>query len=184
MIKDYLEEVKRIADTVSENDIKKAVSIIHESWVQAGMIYLCGNGGSASTASHMACDLLKLGCNVHCLNDNPAAITAITNDSGFMNLYTEQLDKRITKYDVLIVFSVHGGSGKDKAGTWSANLTNAVAYANDRGAKTIGLLGYDGGAIKDIATVSIILGNSTPQVESWHLHIEHLICLLLKDKMK
>ena len=67
---------------------------------------------------------------------------------------------------------------------WSTNLTNAVEYAKIKGAKTIGLLGYDGGAIKHLATVSIIVGNTTPQVESWHLHIEHLICLLLKEKIK
>ena len=111
-------------------------------------------------------------------------ITAITNDSGFSKLYIEQIEKRITKYDALVVLSVHGGSGQDKSGTWSINLTSAVEYARSRGAKTIGLLGYDGGVIKNLATVSIIAGNSTPQVESWHLHIEHLICLLLKEKIK
>jgi D-sedoheptulose 7-phosphate isomerase len=181
-ISNYLEETKRIADKISAEEILKAVEIIYLSKIQGGMVYLCGNGGSASTASHMACDLLKLGYNVHCLNDNPAMITAITNDSGFQNLYSEQIFGRITEYDTLIVFSVHGGTGKDKAGVWSTNLTSAVEHANAKGAKTIGLLGYNGGMIKTMASVSIVVGNSTPQTESWHLHIEHLICELLKEK--
>jgi D-sedoheptulose 7-phosphate isomerase len=63
-------------------------------------------------------------------------------------------------------------------------LVDAVNYTNKIGGKTIGLLGYDGGIIKDLATCSIVVGNSTPQTESWHLHIEHLICLLLKERMK
>ena len=184
IIRNYLDDVKRIADSFPVKEVIEAVNILYEVFLQGGIVYLCGNGGSASTASHFANDLLKVGLSVNCLDDNSAMITAITNDSGFSKLYIEQIEKRITKYDALVVLSVHGGFGQDKAGTWSTNLTGAVEYARNKGAKTIGLLGYDGGAIKNLATVSIIVGNSTPQVESWHLHIEHLICLLLKERMK
>jgi len=184
LVRNYLDDVKRIADSFPMKDVIEAVAILYEVFLQGGIVYLCGNGGSASTASHFANDLLKVGLSVNCLDDNLSMITAITNDSGFSKLYTEQIEKRITKYDALIVLSVHGGLGQDKAGVWSTNLTNAVEYAKIKGAKTIGLLGYDGGAIKHLTTVSIIVGDSTPQVESWHLHIEHLICLLLKEKIK
>jgi D-sedoheptulose 7-phosphate isomerase len=185
IINDYLQEVRDIANGVSVKDINDAVDIIYESCIIHGKkILLCGNGGSASTASHFANDLLKLGFQAICLNDNPAIITAITNDSGFGELYNEQMGVLFGQKDVLIVLSVHGGSGEDKAGVWSQNLVMAVKRARCRYGKIIGLLGYDGGLIKQLADVSIIVGNSTPQTESWHLHIEHLICLLLKERIK
>ena len=184
LIKDYLKEVKVIADSVSVSDIKKVVNLINMTWIHGGMIYICGNGGSASTASHFASDLLKVGLKVHSLDDNPAMITAITNDNGFSELYIEQIKNFVTKNDVLICISVHGGTGQDKAGMWSQNLVRAIGYIKSKGGKVIGLVGYDGGIIKDLATCSIVVGDSTPQVESWHVHIEHLICLLLKERIK
>jgi D-sedoheptulose 7-phosphate isomerase len=198
IIKDYLQEVKDITDSVSIQDINKAVVIIYESWVKNRTIFICGNGGSASTASHFACDLVKLGVKVHCLNDNPALMTAITNDNGFDELYTEQMKNQFGQKDVLICLSVHGGTLiqhkgktemyrgkkvviKDSDEIWSANIVNAAKFAKSRYGKVIGLIGYDGGLLKQFCEVPIIVGHSTPQTESWHLHIEHLICLLLKE---
>jgi D-sedoheptulose 7-phosphate isomerase len=184
LIKSYLDEVKKIADSISFADVKKATEIIYDTKVQGGMVYICGNGGSASNASHFACDLLNLGCSVLCLNDNPAVITGTTNDDGFGELYIKQMMKRATKYDVLICLSVHGGNGQDKAGAWSQNLVKAINYMNTQGGKSIGLVGYDGGMVKKLATITILAGNSTPQAESWQVHIEHLICELLKERAK
>ncbi len=141
---------------------------------------MCGNGGSASVASHFACDLTKLGVKVHCLNDNPSILTSITNDSGFDALYVEQLINLLSKDDILICISVHGGVGEDKAGKWSQNLTKAIDYAHRKGAKVIGMVGFDGGIIRRVADASIKINNhSTPQVESWFGHISHLVCLVL-----
>ncbi len=198
IIKDYLQEVKDISESVSIRDINKAAVIIYEAWVKNRTIFICGNGGSASTSSHFACDLVKLGVKVHCLNDNPSIITAITNDNGFEELYTEQMKNQFGQKDVLICLSVHGGTYiKHKAKTemyrgkkvitkgykdiWSANIINAAKLAKVRYGNVIGLIGYDGGLLKQFCEVSIIVGHSTPQTESWHLHIEHLICLLLQQ---
>ena len=184
LIKKYMDEVKKIVDSISYADVKKAVEIIYDTRTQGGMVYICGNGGSAANASHFACDLLNLGCSVSCLNDNSAIITGTTNDDGFGELYFKQITKRATKYDTLIVLSVHGGSGQDKAGAWSQNLVKALTYMNLQEGKSIGLVGYDGGMVKKLATVTILAGNSTPQAESWQVHIEHLICELLKARAK
>jgi D-sedoheptulose 7-phosphate isomerase len=79
---------------------------------------------------------------------------------------------------------VHGGAGKDKAGLWSQNLLKAMKYAKEKGGKTIGIAGFDGGPMKEIADVCIIVpANSTPQVESFHLALAHLISNCLKEKI-
>jgi D-sedoheptulose 7-phosphate isomerase len=181
LIQDCLGEIKSIADSVSTSEIARIVVILYEAWASERTIYLCGNGGSSSTASHFACDLVKLGIKAQCLNDNPAILTMLTNDNGFDNLYTEQL-KGIRQGDVLVCFSVHGGAGKDQAGKWSQNLLKAIEYAKSKGAKTIGFVGFDGGAMKDLVDASLLISfNSTPQVESWHLHIAHIITYMLSQ---
>jgi len=151
----------------------------------------CGNGGSAATATHFACDLVKTtaaagkpGLKAECLNDNIPLVLALINDDGFDNLFSEQLKTKAEKDDILICISVHGGSGRDKAGLWSQNLLKAMNYIRGIGGKTIGLSGFDGGAMKEIADVSIVVhANSTPQVESFHLVLEHLICSCLSERI-
>ena len=84
--------------------------------------------------------------------------------------------------DVLVVISVHGGSGADKAGVWSQNLLRAAKFVHDNGGKVIGLAGFDGGALKQIADACIVVPvNSTPQVEGFHAVLTHLLCAGLRD---
>lgn len=181
LIEEYLDEVKQIADSINIKDIAKVIVILYEAWLNNKTIYLCGNGGSASTASHFTCDLLKLGIKAHCLNDNSSRITAITNDSGFDALYVEQLNNLLSGGDVLVCISVHGGVERDR-NIWSGNLVKAVDFARRKKAKIIGLVGFEGGVIRRLADASIKINSySTPQVESWHSHIAHLICLILAE---
>lgn len=186
IIKKYLDEVKLIADDMNLKDIAKVITILYDAWLNNRTVYLCGNGGSASTASHFTCDLTKLGVKAHCLNDNPALITAITNDNGFENLYIEQLKNLIGAGDVLICISVHGGgvkrNYKENDELWSQNLLKAADFTKHCGARVIGLVGFEGGIIRRIADASIkIRSYSTLQIESWHPHIAHLICLILSQ---
>ena len=111
-------------------------------------------------------------------------MTALINDEGFDNLFYEQLKDRFEEGDVLICISVHGGAGKDKAGLWSQNLLKAMKYAEEMGGKTIGFSGFDGGPMKEITDVCIVVpADSTPQVESFHTALEHLICSCLKERI-
>lgn len=191
LIKGYLSDMKKIIEAMPVEAIDKGVELLFAAWQKGNQIFICGNGGSASTATHFACDLSKTTAvegkprfKAYCLNDNIPLMSALINDEGFDNLFYEQLKDRFQEDDVLICISVHGGTGKDKAGLWSQNLLKAMKYAKESGGKTIGFSGFDGGPMKDIADVCIIVpANSTPHVESFHLALEHLICSCLKEKI-
>jgi D-sedoheptulose 7-phosphate isomerase len=190
-IQNYLEEAARVARAISVEEIDRAVDILFETWRHGNQVFTCGNGGSASTATHFASDLTKSTIvpgkkrfRAECLNDNVPLMLALINDDGFENLFYEQLKAKFQTGDVLITISVHGGAGKDKAGLWSRNLLKAMKYAKDTGGKTIGFSGFSGGPMKDIADACIVVPvDSTPQVESFHLTLEHLICSCLKQKI-
>jgi D-sedoheptulose 7-phosphate isomerase len=190
-IENYLSEISEVIKKISVEDIDRAIEILFQAWKDGRRVYTCGNGGSASTATHFACDLVKTvasegkrGLKAECLNDNIPLMLALVNDEGFENLFIEQLQTKFQKGDVIICISVHGGAGKDRAGLWSQNLLKAMKYARDNGGKAIGLSGFDGGPMKQIADACIVVpANSTPYVESLHLAVEHLICSCLKEKL-
>ena len=190
-ISGYLAEMKTVTDKISSEDIDKVVELLYQAWQKDRRVFICGNGGSAGTASHFTCDLAKATIvdnkkrfKTICLNDNAPLISALTNDNGFDNLYIEQLRNLYQPGDVLICISVHGGAGKDKAGMWSQNLLKAMKYVTDNGGKTIGFSGFDGGPMKEIADACVVVpADSTPQVESFHLALEHLVCSCLKKKI-
>lgn len=191
-IRKYLAEAARVASAISVPDIDRAIELLFEAWQNNRQVFTCGNGGSASTATHFACDLSrttavggKRRLNACCLNDNIPLMSALINDEGFDSLFSEQLEGRFRTGDVVIGISVHGGAGKDRAGLWSQNLLRAMKYARDRGGKTIGLSGFDGGPMQEIADACMVVPiDSTPQVESFHLALEHLICACLRQKIE
>ena len=188
-ISDYLRQTAQIAGKVNKADIDKAIEILYRAWQDGKRVYTCGNGGSASTATHFACDLIKTvegggkrGFKAECLNDNIPVVLAYINDNGFENLYSEQLITKFAPGDVLICLSVHGGAGKDRAGMWSQNLLRAIKYAQDSGGRAIGFSGFDGGPMKEVCDACITVpADSTPLVESFHLVLEHLIVFRLKE---
>lgn len=192
-IESYLEDMKEIIGKLSRERIDKIVELFFSAWKEGRTIFVMGNGGSASTATHFACDLAKCTIvegkkrfRVICLNDNIPLMSALVNDNGFDNLFSEQLKNLMQEKDFLVAFSVHGGSGKDKAGLWSQNLLKAMLVAKEEYQATlIGFSGFDGGAMKDVADECLVIPfNSTPQVESFHLAMEHLITNCLRKKIE
>lgn len=190
-IQSYLSEMERIIKDIPVEDINRTIELLFAAWKRGAQVFICGNGGSASTATHLACDLSKTTIvegkkrvKAYCLNDNIPLMSALINDDGFDNLFYEQLKGRFQAGDILICISVHGGAGRDKAGLWSQNLLRAMKYAKEVGGQTIGLSGFDGGPMKEVADACIVVpANSTPHVESFHLALEHLICSCLKEKI-
>jgi D-sedoheptulose 7-phosphate isomerase len=190
-IEKYFKEIKEICDNISREDIDKVIELLFDAWKNENQVFLCGNGGSAGTATHFMCDLFKVTIvegkkrlKALCLNDNIPLMTALINDNGFDNLFIEQLKNLYKKGDVLICLSVHGGSGKDKAGLWSQNLLKAMDYVKTHGGKTIGFSGFDGGAMKELADACIVVPfNATPHVEAFHVVLQHLIAFRLKEKI-
>lgn len=190
-INQYFDEIKEICDNISREDIDKVIEMLFDTWKDDNQVFFCGNGGSAGTATHFMCDLFKVTIvegkkrfRAFCLNDNIPLMTALINDDGWDNLFIEQLKNLYIKGDVLICFSVHGGSGRDKAGAWSQNLLKAMDYVKKNGGKTIGFAGFDGGAMKDLADACIVVPfNATPHVEAFHVVLQHLIAFRLKEKI-
>ena len=182
-IEKYLEDAKTIIDNLSREDISKIIDILIDARNMGKKVFICGNGGSASAATHMACDFFKLGeIKAISLNENMPLATALINDEGWSELYIQQLERLYDKGDVLITISVHGGSGKDKAGLWSQNLMKAIDFVKKHGGTTIGFSGFDGGAMKKETDVCVVVPfDSTPQVESFHMVLEHLIAFRLHE---
>jgi D-sedoheptulose 7-phosphate isomerase len=191
-ISEYLEQSKMVIDRIDRTQIERTVNLLYEAWKKDANIFIAGNGGSASTATHFACDLNKWASQeakkrmkAFALVDNIPLVSALTNDNGFNNVYSEQLENFFKPGDVFIAISVHGGSGKDKADLWSQNLVKATAYAKEHGGKTIALVGFDGGVLKDMVDSCILVPvDSTPQVEGLHLVLTHLICDELRRMLK
>jgi D-sedoheptulose 7-phosphate isomerase len=174
-----LQELRK-SDAVIEKIGKKLL----EAREAGNTIYIMGNGGSASTASHMACDLLKScidsGKNrfrAISLTDNTAVFSAWANDTSYDHVFAEQLKNFLTEKDVVIGIS---GSGNSK------NIINAVEFANKLGAYTIGLTGMGGGKLAKIAKLSLIVPNDNMwRVEDIHLLLNHLlVSVFLGDKYK
>jgi len=185
----YLKEVERIARDVSIEDIEKTIGILYEAWRKGNTVFIAGNGGSASTATHFAADLNKYVSSeapkrfrAFALVDNIPLVSALTNDEGWGEIYSYQLESFMKEGDVYVAISVHGGSGSDKAGPWSQNLLKAVKTTRQKGGKVIGLVGFDGGELRKNADASIVVpADSTPHVEGFHLVLTHLIAQRLKE---
>jgi D-sedoheptulose 7-phosphate isomerase len=196
VIDEYLRTMEEVGRGLPRADIQRAVDVLFECWQRDGTVFAAGNGGSASTATHLACDLAKATIvpgrrrlKTLCLMDNIPLNSAWTNDSGFASLFAEQLEPWLTERDVLVALSVHGGSGQGGAGPWSQNLPAAVALARRRGARVIGLSGFGGGDLARSADVCIVVPIDsepfgTPVVESWHVALHHLFCTALRRRIE
>lgn len=192
MIADFLGGIEKICKTIRREDINRVVDVLYEAWQSDRQVFLIGNGGSASTASHFACDLNK--CTIHegkrrmralCLNDNLPHVSALTNDEGWENIYVEQLKHFFRPGDVVLGISVHGGKGRDKAGAWSQNLLKAMQYAREREGRVLGFAGFNGGAFPEVCEACVIVPYpTTPHVEAFHVALHHLVTWCLSERIR
>ncbi len=181
----FLEETCRLLRQLDAQSIGRARDLLLDCYRHGGRVFTLGNGGSASTAQHFACDLAKFVVppgrrpfDARCLTDNISLYTAWANDAERADVFVNLLRGLLKSGDVVLACSVHGGKG------FSADLVRAVRYANETGASTISLVGFDGGAMGRESTVSILVpAASTPQVEAIHLVIEHLLMAMLKQAL-
>jgi len=188
-IDSYLADVSSVAQSISPGDIDAVIHHLHESWKNHTTIFIAGNGGSASTATHFAADLNKYASSkadhrfkAICLNDNIPLVSALTNDDGWDRVYSYQLESFMREGDVLVAISVHGGSGGDNAGEWSQNLLKGARVTKEKNGTLLALVGFDGGVLRKISDASVLVpANSTPQVEGLHLVLTHLISARLKQ---
>lgn len=182
IIERYLGEVERAVRELDRSDIRFAVEMLFAAWGRRGTTWIIGNGGSASTASHMMNDLHK--CTyvegrprfkALALTDNVPLITAISNDVEYAEVFVEPLRAHLEPDDVVIAIS---GSGN------SPNVLRAIAYAKELGVATIGLCGAAGGKLATLADHRIIFpAPLIGQQEDGHLMLNHAIALALRDRI-
>ena len=182
--KNYTTKLSSILKKLESKDVKKVIQLFQDARNNEQTIFLIGNGGSAATCSHFSEDTSfgaynpdKKPFKTICLADNSPYITALGNDIGYENVFLGQLRCLMQKDDIVVGIS---GSGN------SPNLIKAIEYANKNGGITIGMLGFDGGKMKDICQYNVIVETEKGLyaiVEDIHLILTHMISsfLLLKQ---
>ncbi|MBA3871289.1 MAG: SIS domain-containing protein [Anaerolineae bacterium] len=171
----YFSTVQELLNKVPFAAVDQVVEALISANQAGQTVFICGNGGSASTATHFGCDLAKRPIvagqpryRVIPLTDNNALMTAISNDISYDAVFSEQLIPLVRKGDILIGIS---GSGNSK------NVIKAVEVAKAAGATTIGFSGYDGGKLAPAVDISVHIPSfNMAMVEDVHLMLEHSIC--------
>jgi D-sedoheptulose 7-phosphate isomerase len=182
-IVNYISDLKQTLEALPLDAIDQVITILHEARMRGRQIFIMGNGGSASTASHMVCDLAKNtryqgwpNFKVIGLADNMAIFSAYANDEGYENVFRNQLESLLMPEDVVIGISASGNS---------PNVLNAIDLANGRGATTVAFTGFNGGRLSSMVNVDLhVPSDSIEQVEDIHLMLEHLITKVLREEVK
>lgn len=168
------------------DEINELAHLLKEIWMIKAKVFICGNGGSAANAIHIANDLhygtgacgegeVINGLRVEALPANIGIVTCLANDIGYENVYSQQINVKGDQEDLLIVLS---GSGN------SPNILNAIEAANNIGMKSVAILAFGGGMCKGKATRSIVFETKDMQIaEDYQLMIGHL-CMQWLNKNK
>ena len=180
--KDYLAGLKDVLDRFDYDGFEKTVEMILSAYENETHIFVMGNGGSGSTASHFACDINK-GCCIDldkkfkmiCLNDSIPTILALSNDISYESVFVEQMKNFFKPGDLVIGIS---GSGN------SENVIRAIQYAKDNNGRTIGFSGYSGGKLADMVDVPLVSRvDDMQKVEDMHMIIVHIIMQAVYKKL-
>ena len=182
----YIQDLKATLDEIDYAAFEQVVHILLKAHQQDKQVFIIGNGGSASTASHFACDLAKGTVDFDkvgfrrfraiSLTDNMAFITAVGNDIHYDDIFSEQLKNYLNAGDVVIGISASGNS---------PNVVNALRYAKSSGATTVGLLGFTGGRAKDIVDVHLTVSSRNYGIaEDFHLIVQHIMTQIIRRLLK
>lgn len=179
----YLAQLQETVAELPAEPIDQVIATLLESARRGSKVFIFGNGGSASTASHFACDLAKNTMvpgaprfRVIALTENISLLTAWANDTSYDNIFAAQLSSLIESGDVAIGISCSGNS---------TNVLNAISVARHHGATTIAFTGDQGGRLKEMVDVCIqVPSPRIEQQEDVHLILEHCICSAIRDELK
>jgi D-sedoheptulose 7-phosphate isomerase len=180
LVEGYLSEISKLMQELPVEEINKMVAILHEARLNNQQVFVMGNGGSAATATHFVCDLIK-NTRVSCcpdfrvigLADNMATFSAYGNDEGYDKVFSQQLNSLARAGDVVIGISTSGNS---------PNVLEAMRVAREKGAYTIGLTGRDGGKLGGMVDLNIYVPNKRPdQTEDVHLIVLHSVTAILRE---
>jgi len=172
-IQGYISDLQGVLERLSLADVRQSIDLVMETYQADQQIFVIGNGGSASTASHLATDLGKgtsaagvRRFRVISLTDNVATMTAWSNDVSYDDVFVEQLKNLINPGDLVIAISASGNS---------ENIIRAIRHAKTVGCKTIGWTGFGGGKLREMADVSVVAdSHDYGPVEDVHLILNHI----------
>lgn len=181
-IQAYLQGLTEVIAGLDLDEIDRLAQLFRRAYDEQRTIFVFGNGGSAATASHYACDLNKGACfraerkfRVHALTDNLATILALGNDVGYEHIFSEQLKYFCRPGDVAVGIS---GSGN------SANVLRAIELARQLGATTVGICGYGGGKLKPMVDLAVhIRADDMQFVEDVHLILGHVLMRVIGEQL-
>lgn len=180
---EFIEHINVCNETISSiaKPIEIASKICIESLSNGGKILICGNGGSAADAQHIAAELVgrynidRKGIAAIALTTDSSVLTSISNDYGYSNVFERQIEALANKNDVLIGIST-GGS--------SENVVNAFKLAKDYGCKTIGMSGRGGGKFNAFCDINIVVkAEQTARIQELHIIIGHTICHIIESEL-
>lgn len=179
-IQDFLRAQRSGLDEISEPDVRAVAEVLWTAFQECRRVFVMGNGGSAAAASHFACDLNlatreRKRLQAMSLNDNTALLTALANDYGYDEVFYEQLANLVTPQDVVVIISASGDS---------PNVVKAVKLAMERGAVTVGILGFGGGQARGLVDHHLTIASRDYYVvESVHATLTHLLAGLLRRRI-
>jgi D-sedoheptulose 7-phosphate isomerase len=182
-VTNYITLLQQTIDQLPKEKIVRVIDLLYSARFSGRQVFIMGNGGSASTASHFVCDLSKNTrregwprYKVIGLSDNMAVLSAYANDEGYENVFCEPLANMLLPDDIVIAISASGNS---------RNVVKAIQYAKSQNAFTIGFTGFDGGILGTLVDINLhINSNIIEQVEDLHLVLEHMIVKSLKERVQ
>jgi D-sedoheptulose 7-phosphate isomerase len=183
LIQNYISTLQLTMDQLPQQVIADVIELLQQARMKGNQVFILGNGGSASTASHFACDLAKNTrqeglphFRVIGLTDNMAMFSALANDEGYENVFSEQLASLVRPGDIVIAISASGNS---------KNVIHAAETAHRYDATVIGFTGFDGGRLGQLANINILVNSRIIEhVEDIHLMLEHLIVSSIKGQVR
>ena len=182
MVCKYLEEHIEVVNMLKamENQIRSLADLMFQTLKKKQKILLMGNGGSAADCQHIAAELVgrykieRKGLPAIALTTDTSILTAVGNDYSFSEIFSRQLEAIAEKGDLVIGISTSGNS---------ENVVKGALKAKEIGCYTVALLGKNGGKLKDLVDLSIIIpSNNTPRIQECHILIGHIVCEILDSK--
>ena len=183
IVKEFLahqETIAKVIETMQE-PLLEASKLAVETLRAGNKILLCGNGGRAADAQHIAAELTgrykteRRGLPGIALTTDTSALTAIGNDYGYDRVFDRQVEALAQKGDLLIGISTSGNS---------TNVINALKVAREIGCKTLGLTGRDGGAMNELCDINLVVpSNDTPRIQEMHILFAHTICQIIDNEL-
>ena len=185
-MKDYYKEI--LTDHISifnklsdfESQVYSIADLIYESFKKSGKLLLCGNGGSAADAQHIAAEFIgrfeieRGPLPAIALTTDTSVLTCLSNDYDYNQIFSRQIETLGDKNDCLIAISTSGNS---------KNVINAINKANECGLKTIGILGNEGGQLKKLCKYNLIVNSkNTARIQETHIFLLHAICGIIDRK--